>query len=397
MSRDLLTVLMLTVSSSLATGLVGLVALRVSRHRPVTLVLVLAALVPVLAVAVAIAVNVKAMFISVHDSQVMVAALCTALVMAVALAVLVGRWLVAGSRALGRGLRVLGVEDGPLAVPGQSASRVDEPSVPAELAALGEELRATQERLDASRRRERAVEASRRELVAFLSHDLRTPLAGLRALAEGLEDGVVKDVPGALVQVRSSVDRMNGLVDDLFELSRIQAHETQAVRTLVSLREVAEDMARECGEQARAAGVHIGVESEDRLAVYGAADELARALSNLISNAVRHTGRGGEVLVRGARDEDGRVTITVVDGCGGIPPQQLGRVFDAGWRGEPQRTPGDGRSGLGLAIARGVAESHAGSLDVANTGDGCRFELTLPGAQGAPAGASATEAPTAGR
>ncbi len=187
-------------------------------------------------------------------------------------------------------------------------------------------------------------------------------------------------MPAALAQVRSSVDRMNGLVDDLFELSRLRADGGPSVRSLVSLREVAEDMARECEEQARASGVSLCVEADDRLAVHGVPEDLARALSNLISNALRHTRSGGEVLVRGARDADGRVVLAVVDGCGGIPAQDLDRVFDTGWRGDPERTPGDGRAGLGLAIARGVAESHAGSLEVANTSEGCRFELVLPAA-----------------
>ncbi len=380
MSGALPTVLALTVASCLATGLVGIVVLRALRRRPITVVLVLAVLVPVVAVAVSVVVNVQAMFISVHDTQVMLAALSAALVTAVVLAVVVGRWLVAGSRAVGRGLQVLGAAEGAVVVEADGGTGRPGPALPAELAALDAELRATRHRLDVARARERGLEASRRELVAFLSHDLRTPLAGLRALAEGLEDGVVDDVPAALAQVRSSVDRMNGLVDDLFELSRLAADARPGTRALVSLREVAEDMARECEEQARTSGVRLVVESDDRLAVHGVPDELARALSNLISNALRHTTSGGEVVVRGLRDEDGRVVLAVDDGCGGIAPQDLDRVFDTGWRGDPQRSPGDGRSGLGLAIARGVAEAHAGSLEVANTGEGCRFELVLPAA-----------------
>ena len=150
--------------------------------------------------------------------------------------------------------------------------------------------------------------------------------------------------------------------------------------TLVSLREVAEDIARESAEGARAVGVRLDVDADDRLPVRGVADELARALANLIGNAVRHTASGGAVVVHGDRDEDGRVRLSVSDACGGIAPEHLGRVFDTGWRADPERTPGDGRAGLGLAIARGVAEAHAGTLQVENTADGCRFELTLPAA-----------------
>jgi len=374
-----LSVLALTVGSCVATGALGFVALRALRRRSVLVVLVVAALVPVLAVAVSVGVDVVAMFVSVHDSQVMVTALTTALLTAVGLAVVVARWLVAGSRAVGRGLQVLGAERGGVVQPvdrhgGQPLA------FPAELAALDAALQETGRRLEASRRRERNLETSRRELVAFLSHDLRSPLAGLRALAEGIEDGVVDDVPQALARIRLAVDRMNGMVDDLFELSRLQAPDAERATALVSLREVAEDIARESEEQARAAGVHLEVVAQDRLPVRGVADELARAMSNLIGNALRHTDRGGSVQVRGDRDEDGRVRLAVLDGCGGIAPEHLDRVFDTGWRGEPERTPGDGRAGLGLAIARGVAEAHSGSLLVENTADGCRFELTLPAA-----------------
>ncbi len=375
--NDQLVVLGLTVVSCVSTGVLGVVVLHALRRRRVVVVLVLAALVPVLAVAVSVAVNVQAMFISPHDSQVMATALVAALVTAVVLAVVVARWLVAGSRAVGRGLQVLGGDaDGA----GAGALAGATTAVPAELAALETELRETGRRLEASRRRERNLETSRRELVAFLSHDLRSPLAGLRALAEGIQDGVVEDVPQALDRMGTCVDRMNGMVDDLFELSRLQAPDTERPTTLVSLREVAEDIARESSERARAVGVRLDVQAHDRLPVRGVADELARALANLVGNALRHTASGGAVVVQGDRDEDGRVRLSVSDACGGIDPEHLGRVFDTGWRADPERTPGDGRAGLGLAIARGVAEAHDGTLQVQNTVDGCRFELTLPAA-----------------
>lgn len=374
-------VLTLTVGSCLATGLIGMLLLHALRRRRVVVVLVLASLVPVLAVAVSVVVNVQAMFISVHDSQVMITALVAALVTAVGLAMLVGRWMVAGSSVVGRGLLLLGADAGADGQGSPSDGATQRPGVPAELADLDRRLQETRRRLEASRRRERNLEDSRRELVAFLSHDLRSPLAGLRALAEGIEDGVVQDVPGALVRMRLSVDRMNGMVDDLFELSRLQAPDGDRVPGLVSLRDVAQDIARENHESARAVGVRLDVSADDRLPVLGVADELARALSNLIANALRHTATGGSVRVQGDRDADGRVRLAVLDGCGGIDPDHLDRVFDTGWRGDPERTPGDGRAGLGLAIARGVAEAHSGTLNVENTSVGCRFELTLPAAE----------------
>ncbi len=383
MSADSLTILAQTLASCGLTGLLGLLLLRAVRRRPVVLVLVVAALVPVLAVAVSVVVNVQTMVISVPDSQAVLTALAVAMVVAVALAVVVGQWVVAGSTAVGHGLQRLGAEgdaeedSGHAGVDDAPAARL---RVPAELAALDEELRATRQRLEASRRRERSLESSRRELAAFLSHDLRSPLAGLRALAEGLEDGVVQDVPAALMQIRAGVDRMDGLVGDLLELSRLRTGPWPGAMTLVSLREVAQEIAHQCQDQARTAGVRLVVEADDRLTVHGAAEDLAHALSNMIRNALRHTGPGGAVLVRGTRHEDGRVRLAVDDGCAGVPAENLQRVFDTGAHAEAEGTPGAVPSALSLAIVRGVAEAHAGSLAVANTDQGCRLELTLPSA-----------------
>jgi signal transduction histidine kinase len=101
-------------------------------------------------------------------------------------------------------------------------------------------------------------------------------------------------------------------------------------------------------------------------------------MNNLVVNAIRHTPSDGAVEIHlGARD--GRATIAVTDGCGGIPEEDLPRVFDVAWRGNNARTPEpDGGAGLGLAIVRGIVEAHAGEITVCNTEHGCRFEVSLP-------------------
>ena len=137
-----------------------------------------------------------------------------AAVVSLATALLLGRWVVARSRALALAARSFG-DGGDFAAPDGPAT--------AELAALSRELAATSAKLAESRDRERALETSRRELVAWISHDLRTPLAGLRAMAEALEDGVAADPDRYLRQIRTEVERLNGMVGDLFELSRIHA------------------------------------------------------------------------------------------------------------------------------------------------------------------------------
>jgi len=335
--------------------------------------------VPVAAVSAAVALNVNQMVISEHDSNVVSVALGFSTVLAVALSVVLGRRVTSGSRELTEALRGLG--EGPYA---DTAVLLDSgrSSAPAEITALATELETTREKLQLSREREQSLEQSRRELVAFMSHDLRTPLAGLRALAEGLEDGMIDDQDAALRQMRQTVERMNGLVGDLFELSRLNAGPVGLgpTRSPVSLVEVAYDVVGEAREHARRRHVDLVLDvadDGDRVAVQGNGDELARALSNLVGNAVRHTHEYGQVLVSARRASGGMARLAVTDGCGGLKEDDLARVFEIGWRGEPERTSGAG-AGLGLAIARGVIESHAGSISVSNVEGGCRFDVELP-------------------
>jgi signal transduction histidine kinase len=374
MNRDTATILGLTTLWTFIVAAAGALLLWRVRRRSLRVTMIIAAVVPMAAALAAVLQSVRAMFISGHDSLVVLWTLAFSGLLGLGMSILLGHWVSAGSRDVGRRLRHLGTSYEPA---------VAEPSgsVPAELAALTDELEMTRQRLAASRERERALEASRRELVAFMSHDLRTPLAGLRAVSEGLEDGVVEDVPAALRQMRNTVDRMTGLVDDLFELSRLSTAPVPRRRSAVSLRELAEDVAGETCEHARSEGVTLSVSTpggDDRLAVHGDADELTRAVTNLVGNAIRHTEPGGTVQLTVDRDSDGRVRLAVTDGCGGIPDDDLERVFDIGWRGDEQRTPSSSGGGLGLAIARGVVESHDGRIAVSNVDGGCAFEIELP-------------------
>jgi signal transduction histidine kinase len=376
MNRDTVTILGLTALWTLVVAAVGVLVLWQFRRRSLRVTMIVVAIAPMAAALAAVGQSVRAMFISAHDSLVVLWTLAFSGLLGLAMSILLAHWISAGSRDVGRRLRHLGTSYEPAADGGSV-------SVPAELAALTDELEQTRQRLAASREREQALESSRRELVAFMSHDLRTPLAGLRAVAEGLEDGVVDDVPGALRQMRSTVDRMSGLVDDLFELSRLSTAPPPRRRTAVSLRELAEDVAGETTEHARSEGVTLAVstpDDDDRLAVHGDADELTRAVTNLVGNAIRHTEPGGTVRLDVGREPDGRVRLAVTDGCGGIADEDLDRVFDIGWRGDRQRTPANGTTGggLGLAIARGVVESHEGSIAVTNVTGGCTFEIELP-------------------
>ena len=379
-------ILIYTALTCLGTAAVGALVLRAVRARSLFWSIVVAALIPLLAVTASVVLNVRLMFISSHDSTAVSVALALATVIGVILSFVLGRRVSTGSRQLTSALRELaspGPPRGEALAGGVERAAAANPSSPAEIVALARELDVTRDRLDAAQRRAQALEDSRRELVAFMSHDLRTPLAGLRALAEGLEDGVIEDAPGALRQMRQTVDRMNGLVGDLFELSRLHAGPSTAAepRAMVSLLELAHDIAGELGAHAKRHGVALVLDvsdDQDRLAVRGHSDELARALTNLVGNAIRHTAAGGAVLVSARRQEDGAIRIAVTDGCGGIPENDLDRLFDVGWRAAPERGTEDAGAGLGLAIARGVVEGHAGSIDVANVPGGCRFDVVLP-------------------
>ncbi|MDP9117901.1 MAG: HAMP domain-containing histidine kinase, partial [Actinomycetota bacterium] len=255
----------------------------------------------------------------------------------------------------------------------------------AELEYVRRELRTTAERLATSRAREQALESARRELVAWVSHDLRTPLAGLRAMSEALEDGVVDDPDQYFKQIRTSVDRLSGMVDDLFDLSRIQAGSFAREIDTIPLDDLVSDCLAALEPLAAAQGVRLNGTLAGTAVVSGNGPELNRALTNLVANAIRHTRTHGRVDVivgvNGSAPGQPCAEVIVHDECGGIAEDDLARVFEVGFRGEAARTPQTAHpagAGLGLAITRGIVEAHSGHVDVVNTDGGCRFTISLP-------------------
>ena len=287
-------------------------------------------------------------------------------------ALFVGRRLTKASRALSSAVQ--GVGDSGVYVAPQV-------TLPAELNELSAELAATHERLAQARSRERALEASRRELVAWVSHDLRTPLAGLRAMAEALEDQVVVDpreVSQYHSQIRREVDRLTVMIDDLFELSRIHAGALRLSKRMVGLEDLVAEVVASAEPVARHKGVRLTGAAVRGMPVFVDSAEMGRALRNLVTNAIRHTPADGGVDVL-AEVQGGLACVTVSDACGGIPPDDLPRVFDVAFRGESARTPGpQSGGGLGLSIARGIVEAHSGQIAVRNAGPGCQFLIRLP-------------------
>jgi signal transduction histidine kinase len=287
-------------------------------------------------------------------------------------ALVVSRQLTKASRAISTAVQ--GVGDSGVYIPPRR-------TLPAELAELSAGLTAAYETLAQARTRERALEASRRELVAWVSHDLRTPLAGLRAMAEALEDQVVTDpreVSQYHSQIHREVDRLTVMIDDLFELSRIHAGALRLSRRMVGLEDVVAEVVASAEPVARAKGVRLTGAAVRGMPVFIDSAEMGRALRNLVTNAIRHTPSDGTVDVL-AEIQSGMACVSVADACGGIPPEDLPRVFDVAFRGESARTPGPTQGGgLGLSIARGIVEAHSGQIAVRNIGPGCQFLIRLP-------------------
>ncbi|HYJ54636.1 MAG TPA: HAMP domain-containing sensor histidine kinase [Mycobacterium sp.] len=232
---------------------------------------------------------------------------------------------------------------------------------------------------------ERAAEHSRRRLVAFVSHDLRTPLAGIRAVSEAIADGVVPEdeVRVHAKHIEHESVRLSEMVDDLFEMSKINAGALTPSFDKVALDEVVDDVLAAHRIAAERAGVQLTADlPEQPVRVVGSDRALVRVLSNLVANAIAHTPEGGSVELALGADENSawaRVDDTGV----GIDEADLPRVFDVAYRGSNSRVPRSDSSlpsgsGLGLAIAAGLVQAHRGTLSAHNLPNGARFEVRLP-------------------
>ena len=365
-----LQIVLIAAGCTSAVGLAGMGAIRLLRRASLRLSIQASGIVPVLAIVAATLGTAEAMFLSRHDLGVVVIVCVIAGLVASAFSWLLGRQVESGSAALRQAARSLGDEAGQFTPPVQPLA--------AEFAALSSELADTSAKLARSRARERALEQSRRQLVAWVSHDLRTPLAGLRAMAEALEDGLAADPPRYHKQIRAEAERLAFMVDDLFEVSRIHSGTLQLSHDEITLNDLVSDVLASAEALARGRGVRLAGQAAGRLTVRADPRELSRALTNLVTNAIRYTPPDGSVYVEARPDREAAL-LTVTDGCGGIPEADLPRVFDLAWRGTDARSPApDSGAGLGLAIVRGIVEAHRGTVRVLNTTGGCRFEMRLP-------------------
>ncbi len=310
------------------------------------------------------------MFVSDHDATLVTVLLLYAIGTGLAAALAVAR---ASSGALSL-LRATAdrLADGDL------DARVGRLDAGPEIDALGRALDRMADRLQAALASERAAERTRRDLITAVSHDIRTPLASLRAMVEALDDGMVterSELRRYAAEMRRSTEQLVTLVDDLFELSQLDAGAIAAETRRSRLADVVTRAVDAVGTEA--ARKHVVMKTD-----LGGADEtpcsprLTRVLQNLLSNAVRHTPADGTVRVTAAR-ADGRLALAVEDTGEGIRPDDLSRVFEPFFRADPSRSgPG---AGLGLTLAKRIVDALGGDIRAESRRDaGSRFAVEVP-------------------
>lgn len=331
----------------------------IRRQLSVLAVLVLAQL------GAAVALFASAMFVSNEDAFFMA--------LAAGYAALLG---LAAARLLAR--RALGDLDAIRAALGAVGSGARNVEIPVrgsdELGALAADVERMVDRLAAEER-------ARQQLVASVSHDLRTPVTTIRLIAEGLEDGMFEPerTREQLRLIAANVRALSALIDDLFELSRLEAGDLQWSMQRVELAELVRETVEAIRPQAELGAVSVQAELDQPLGpAHANPEQLQRVLFNLIQNAIRHTPADGSVVVRARQAAPDAVEIEVADSGSGIEPELAQRLFEPFVQG-PSRVAGHvGSAGLGLAIARAIVQAHGGRIWLAGDGAGTRIRFSLP-------------------
>ena len=252
-----------------------------------------------------------------------------------------------------------------------------------ELARLSATFNQMAARLAAAERSRRETEQLRRNLLAWVGHDLRTPLSSMQALVEALADGIViepREVQRYLRTLQRDTASLSALIDDLFEMAQIEAGGLHLDRQPLSLADLISDTLESFALVAQERAVALAGSADPQMdPVLVDAGLVGRVLTNLVGNGVRHTPAGGTVAVTARQLDDG-VRVDVFDSGPGIPTDDLAKVFVQFYRGEQSRSRADGGgSGLGLAIAQAVVEAHGGTIGVENRAEGgARFYFVLP-------------------
>jgi signal transduction histidine kinase len=313
------------------------------------------------------------MFVSGHDAAIVAVVVAFAGVVGVVAANELAAAIINDAQTIRAGLLAVGEGERDLTI---STSARDE------LGDVADAATAMLERLTAEEAARDQSETARRHLVAAVSHDLRTPITSLRLLAEAVEDEIVDGDARReyLERMRTHIVALSALIDDLFELSRLEAGDIRWTLERVSLDELVSDTIAAMRVHAELKGVAVRADLPDSLLPARANPEkVQRVLFNLIQNAIRHTPADGSVVIRAEPVAD-RIEIEVADTGDGIDAAERELVFGPFYRGgvNASRT-GDG-AGLGLAVSRAIVEAHGGQIWLADSPAGTRVRFSLPAA-----------------
>ncbi len=361
--------LLALVPAAIVTVVAGLLAARLLARASLRQRFVAVALVAAAVAMANIVVLSMQMFVSDHDATLVLVLLLYAVGTGVAAALAVAR----SSRASFSTLR----DTADRLADGDLDARVGTLDAGPEIASLGRALDEMSARLQLALANERSAERTRRDLMTAVSHDLRTPLASLRAMVEALDDGIVAepvDVRRYASEMRRSTAQLVNLVDDLFELSQLDAGAIAAETRRARLDQIVSDALDAVGGEAAQKQLAMTADLGDAYDV-ACSPRLTRVLQNLLSNAVRHTPADGSVRISATR-AGALLSLAVEDSGEGITAEDLPHIFEPFYRADPARSgPG---AGLGLALARRIVEALGGSISAGSLTHGARFAVELP-------------------
>jgi signal transduction histidine kinase len=311
------------------------------------------------------------MFVSEHDALLVSAIVLGAGLVALRVGDLVARGVARDVATVSSGLEAVG--RGERGVRLASTARD-------EIGALARSADSMAEQLAEGERARGASEAARRQLVASVSHDLRTPIASLRLLVEAVDDGIVDESTRRryLATMQTHIGALSAMIDDLFELSRIEAGDIEWSMRQVELAVLVDETVAAMRPEARARRVEVRSELDGALlSAHADPEKIQRVLFNLIRNAIRHTPADGSVTVR-AEALPEAVQIEVADTGDGIMDEDRARVFEPFYRGGSEAARDSEGAGLGLAICRAIVETHGGHIWIGPSEQGTRVRFSLP-------------------
>ena len=350
-----------------AVALARLVPWVGARFHTLRAALVLTVAAAVVVAAVTVILSAGFMFISSHDLRLALVALGLGIGLGAAVGGTLAGRLTADLRSMAEAAERIGAGDL------TARTGVDRPD---ELGEAARSLDMMVDQLEAARHERDTAEAARRLFMAAVGHDLRTPLTSMRAALEAIQDGISPDPQRYLAAMDRDLDFIGSMVEDFFLLARIDAGKLDLDAAPVDLAEVADEVVEAMAPVAARRRIRVELKADGRVRVRGGSQELARAVRNLLENAVRHAPDDSTVRVS-VEGDDRAVELRVVDEGPGFAPGLAERAFDLFTRGDPARQRASGGAGLGLAIARGVIEAHGGRVWVED-GPGGRVALRLP-------------------